>query len=68
MGKSLSRYPAAAAFPAARLQALQCSSHRCLLCVNPINISWSSFLRGKDCYQLCLSAAPTSPPPLAESS
>lgn len=31
-----------------------------LLCVNPINISWSCFLQGKDCYQLWLSAAPTS--------
>lgn len=37
-----------------------------LLCVNPINISWSCFLQGKDCYQLWLSAAPTSAPLLAE--
>lgn len=31
-----------------------------LLCVNPINISWSCFLQGKGCSQLRLSAAPTS--------
>lgn len=66
MGRSFSRYPAAAAFPAAWLRALQCSSHRSPVCVNPINISWSCFLQGKDCYQLWLSAAPTSAPLLAE--
>lgn len=27
-------------------------------CVNPINISWSCFLQGKGCCQLCLAAAP----------
>lgn len=37
-----------------------------LLCVNPINISWSCFLQGKGCYRLWLSAAPTSAPLLAE--
>ena len=37
-----------------------------LLRVNPINISWSCSLRGKDCDQLWLSAAPTSAALLAE--
>lgn len=55
-------FPSRLPLPSRLLGSELCNAARTarLLCVNPINISWSCFLQGKGCSQLRLSAASTS--------